>query len=94
MLLAGNSEIPVVASGFMDMTRPAGGEPEMWLDIFLTNRKAIISALYKFDDAMVEFRDMLELGDIKAIQRLLEKAKKRRGKTIINRPNESPETAE
>ena len=53
MLLPGNSEMPVAATGFRDTTRIAGGDPEMWRDIFMTNRKAILVALDRFDDALV-----------------------------------------
>ncbi len=94
MLLPGNSELPVAATGFRDATRIASGDPEMWRDIFITNRKAILAALDKFDDALVDFRDMIELGDAKAIEKMLAKAKNRRDATIAGRRKKSHHTAE
>ncbi len=82
MMLPKDADFNVAATGFRDMTRLAGGSPEMWRDIFLTNRKAVLDALDTLDENLCQLRDLLELGDAVGIEKLLTEAQKRREKTI------------
>jgi prephenate dehydrogenase len=84
MMLAGKDDLQVAATGFRDATRLAGGDPEMWRDIFITNRKAILSALDSFDESLMQFRDLIELADAPGIEKFLAAAKKRHDRTIAN----------
>lgn len=59
-----------VGQGFLDMTRIASSDPQMWLDIFLTNRDNLdkcigdmIDRLNRFREALME-RDEEELYNI------------------------------
>ena len=55
------------ASGFRDFSRIAASSPEVWRDISLANKKAIISdlTLYKKEiDALVEFIDNSQEGNL------------------------------
>ncbi|MCC2672178.1 MAG: Prephenate dehydrogenase, partial [Armatimonadetes bacterium] len=53
----------LVAGGFRDTTRIASSPPEMWRDICLTNRDAILTALDHLDLALGAFRTALEAED-------------------------------
>jgi len=82
MLHPGNNDLEVSASGFRDVTRLASGDPEMWRDILLTNRAAVLSALDKFSHETAKLRDLIDAGDGEAIEGFLTRAKTRRDTTI------------
>lgn len=82
MMLPGGKDLPVAATGFRDATRLAGGDPEMWRDILLTNRKAILGAIDAFDESLMHLRDLLELADAPGLEKFLAAAKKRRDTEI------------
>jgi len=83
MLHPGNNDLDVSASGFRDVTRLASGEPEMWRDILLTNRAAVLAAIDKFSADTAKLRDLIDQGDGAAIEKFLTRAKKRRDTTIM-----------
>lgn len=63
------------ATGFRDFTRIAGSHPEMWRDIALANREAL---LYELDDYMAglaRLRGQLAGADGEAMQRTFERAR-------------------
>jgi prephenate dehydrogenase len=66
------------ASGFRDFTRIAGSHPEMWRDIFLENRDALIAELDRYVAKLDALRALLDAGDGAALERLLEDASKAR----------------
>jgi cyclohexadieny/prephenate dehydrogenase len=66
----------LTASGFRDTTRVAAGDPALWSAIFAHNRPALLDALARFSDRLLEFRRALEAGDGAAIDDLLTQAKK------------------
>jgi prephenate dehydrogenase len=51
------------AGGLRDTTRIAASSAEMWRDIVLTNREAILGALGLFRGAMDEFERAIRAGD-------------------------------
>jgi prephenate dehydrogenase len=51
------------ASGFRDFTRIAGSSPEMWRDISLANRDALLGELDAYLAQLVSMRAMLAAGD-------------------------------
>ncbi len=51
------------ASGFRDFTRIAGGSPEMWRDIALANRPALLAELDAYRDVLTRARGLLDAGD-------------------------------
>lgn len=85
MLLPGKEDLGVSATGYRDVTRLAGGDPEMWRDIFLTNRAAVIGAIDKFAHALDELRELISAGDGEGIEKLLARAKTRRETTIAQK---------
>jgi len=82
MRLPREAELAVAATGFRDATRLAGGDPEMWRDILLTNRRAILAALDAFDEGLVALRDLIDAGDAPGIERFLSTAQRRRSRTV------------
>jgi prephenate dehydrogenase len=56
------------ASGFRDFTRIAGSSPEMWRDISLANRTALIGELDAYLAQLTGLRAMLAAGDGAAIE--------------------------
>lgn len=58
---------PVSASGFRDTSRLAGSDPAMMLDILLTNREAILSALSRYRADLERISRFLFDGDESAI---------------------------
>ena len=51
------------AGGFKDFTRIASSSPEMWRDICLMNRSAVIDMIDRFTVQMADIRAMVEKGD-------------------------------
>ena len=51
------------ASGFRDFTRIAGGSPEMWRDIALANRPALLAELDAYRDTLTRARALLAASD-------------------------------
>jgi prephenate dehydrogenase len=78
MLLPAKAALKVSGGGLRDMTRLAGGDAEVWRDIFLTNRQAMLAAIDAFDEHLMTLRDLIEVGDGEGLLRLLAAAKKRR----------------
>jgi prephenate dehydrogenase len=52
----------LVAGGFKSTTRIASSPPEMWRDVCLTNRDALLASLSDFEAALARFRAALESG--------------------------------
>ena len=66
------------ATGFRDTTRVASGSPEMWRDIGLGNREAILGALEEMEGALAEVRRLIEARDGDGLLEFLSVAKERR----------------
>lgn len=62
------------ASGFRDFTRIAGSHPEMWRDIALANKKALLQELNTYQQAIGEMTALLENNDHKGLFALFEHA--------------------
>ena len=66
------------ASGFRDFTRIAGSSPEMWRDISLANRTALLQELDSYQSALNQLRKSLEHGDAASLQATFERASQAR----------------
>jgi prephenate dehydrogenase len=62
------------ASGFRDFTRIAGSSPEMWRDIALANRDALLAEIDGYGDALAAARALISAGDGDAIAEMFEQA--------------------
>jgi prephenate dehydrogenase len=76
MLLPRKADLPLAASGLRDMTRLAAGDPEMWRDIFLTNRRNVAMTMGRLERSLAALRCAVAEGDARAIESLLRKARK------------------
>lgn len=66
------------ASGFRDFTRIAGSSPEMWRDISLANRDALLDELDAYRGQLDQLRALLQAGDGNGLQALFECASRAR----------------
>lgn len=62
------------ASGFRDFTRIAGSHPEMWRDIALANKQALLEELKAYQQAVSEMTTLLENNDDAGLFALFEHA--------------------
>jgi prephenate dehydrogenase len=63
------------ASGFRDFTRIAASHPEMWRDICLANRSALLKELDGYRAQLDELRDALARGDGLALEKTFDRAR-------------------
>jgi prephenate dehydrogenase len=63
------------AGGFRDFTRIAASSPEMWRDIALQNRAALLEELDRFGARLAVFRELVEKSDGPGLQRLMAEAR-------------------
>jgi prephenate dehydrogenase len=62
------------AGGFRDFTRIAASSPEMWRDIALANREALLGEIDGYADALAAARALIGAGDGEALAELFEQA--------------------
>jgi prephenate dehydrogenase len=74
----GKSAIEYGAGGLRDTTRIAASSAEMWRDICLTNRTAILTALKLFRGTFDEFEGAVERGDPAQLIALFERGRRMR----------------
>lgn len=72
-----NSELyfSFAASGFRDFTRIAASHPEMWRDICLANRVALLEELDRYRAQLDDLREALQRGDGAALEKTFDMAR-------------------
>ncbi len=65
----------MVGNGFRDTTRIAASRPEVWTEICLTNRDAVIAGLRAYEHRLADFRHALEDEDASAVERFFEQGR-------------------
>jgi prephenate dehydrogenase len=63
------------AGGFRDFTRIAASSPEMWRDIALQNRDALLAEIDRYGAQLAVFRALIERGDGPGLERLMTEAR-------------------
>jgi prephenate dehydrogenase len=63
------------ASGFRDFTRIAGSSPEMWRDIAMSNRDALVADLDAYQEQVSELTRRLRAADAQELERIFEAAR-------------------
>ncbi len=63
------------ASGFRDFTRIAASHPEMWRDICIANKTALLSELEQYQRQLEELRNALLLGDADSLESVFAEAR-------------------
>jgi len=79
------------AGGFRDFTRIAASSPEMWRDIALQNRTALLAELDRYGVRLAVFRELIEKGDGPALERLMAEARSARTAWAAPRRTPTPE---
>jgi prephenate dehydrogenase len=74
----GKRAVEFGAGGLRDTTRIAASSAEMWRDICLTNREAILEALRLFGASFAEFEDAVEQGNADQLIALFERGRQMR----------------
>jgi prephenate dehydrogenase len=63
------------AGGFRDFTRIAASSPEMWRDIALQNREALLAEIDRYGAQLAVFRELIAKGEGPGLQRLMTEAR-------------------
>lgn len=79
----GNAEdaalkLAFAGGGFRDFTRIAASSPEMWRDICVANREALLRELNTYQSVLTHLRTQIEKGDGAALERIFARASKTR----------------
>lgn len=73
------------AGGFRDFTRIAGSDPEMWRDICLANREALVAGLESYRDDLGDMITAIDEGDGQWLLETFQRAQHAREVFIQNR---------
>lgn len=80
------------AGGFRDFTRIASSDPDMWHDICLSNKDALVMMIKKFSDDLQLLTRAIESNDSDYLKETFSRAKKARDEFCEDKNiNESPE---
>tara|TARA_R110002073_G_scaffold18812_9_gene69415 strand:- start:207 stop:1091 length:885 start_codon:yes stop_codon:yes gene_type:complete len=72
-------------SGFRDFTRIASSSPEMWRDICIANREALILQIDSYKNELVCLQKILENGDAQALKKSFTQARSIRQSWLKNK---------
>ena len=80
----GNAEqlFSYAAGGFRDFTRIASSHPEMWRDICIANRDALLAELTRYSTQLGLVERLLQAGDAKALEKLFTEARNARDRWL------------
>jgi prephenate dehydrogenase len=78
--MEGQDPVFYSGGGFRDFTRIAGSSEEMWEDICLQNRDALVEMIQLYEEKLGELKEMIITGDRKALWENFHRAKKVREK--------------
>lgn len=70
--------LELAAGSFRDMTRISSSPPEIWVDVCMSSKEAITSAIKRFEGILAEVRNQIEASDVSAIEELFTEAKRLR----------------
>jgi prephenate dehydrogenase len=71
--------------GLRDMVRIAGSSPEMWRDICLANRDALLAALDGYVGELARVRKAIDRGDSDALGAMFEEARAARSRWLLGK---------
>ena len=66
------------AGSYKDLTRVAWLNPQMWAELFLSNKENILKELSQYIDSLQQYRIAIENDDRSALEELLEEGKTRK----------------
>jgi len=73
------------AGGLRDTVRIAGSSPEMWADICVANRDALLAALEDYENELEQTRAAIERADAAELRRLFAQARSAREKWLVKK---------
>jgi prephenate dehydrogenase len=73
------------AGGLRDTVRIAGSSPEMWADICIANRDALLAVLEDYEAMLEEMRAAIAGGDAGELKRLFARARSAREKWLVRK---------
>ncbi|MBF6988860.1 MULTISPECIES: prephenate dehydrogenase [Cupriavidus] len=71
-------KLDFAGGGFRDFTRIAASSPEMWRDICVANREALLRELGTYQSVLAHLKTQIEKGDGDALERIFTRASKTR----------------
>jgi prephenate dehydrogenase len=71
-------------TGFRDMVRIAGSSPEMWRDICIANREALVRQIDAYQEELVALRQLLASGNGKELENAFFQARDARKRWLEN----------
>ena len=77
---ASPQSLRVAASGFLDTTRIAKSDPDLWTPVLLENRKEIVRSLKKIERNLRRIKQILLKGKFSNLRAFLMRAKQRRSR--------------
>lgn len=72
--------LPYAGSSFSDLTRVASSPTEMWRDICLDNKAALLAAITNFEGALARMKEAIHEGDGETISCDIERAREERNR--------------
>lgn len=66
------------AGSYKDLTRVAWLNPQMWAELFLSNKENVLSELDFFIESLTAYKEAIRSDDVQALIRLLDEGKKRK----------------
>lgn len=72
--LVRQESLPFAGTGFLDTTRVAAGNPDLWTSILQGNAKHVVDSLLRFEDAARSFREAIQEGRFDDANHVLTKA--------------------
>ncbi|MBC2731684.1 prephenate dehydrogenase/arogenate dehydrogenase family protein [Thiobacillus sp.] len=82
----GDTFFRFAASGFRDFTRIAGSSPEMWRDIALANREAVLAELDAYLASLQALRSAVSAEDAEALLAIFSRAREARNHWMHTKP--------
>lgn len=73
------------AGGLRDTVRIAGSSAEMWADICIANRDALLAVLEDYESKLEEMRAAIESGDSTELRRVFARARAAREKWLVRK---------
>jgi prephenate dehydrogenase len=74
----GKELLPYAGGAFADLTRVAASPVEMWRDIFLANRSAVLAAVGEFQEVAERLKKLIAAGDEEGLTQELTRAREAR----------------
>ena len=73
------------AGSFLDMTRVARLDENVWCDIFLLNKENILSEISQLQDHITQMKELIEAGDREGIRLLLKEGHDRKVRNVAEK---------